>query len=207
LKRVLLYANRLLLATSAIVLTGSVICFALTVAFGEWNTTATLYWFTFSEHIYDDLMETTVLAFLIIGVLFVILMGISRLLAQATPYSRIGARAVLLTFLAGILMCGTYFVRFIFVGPFGYWEHMQTVSMADHVYHLLHFTHDPTELHFYRFYECDRFDLFCQELYSTSPLGSSVKPSDDRILLVTASSAKTVSLQIYGDVVYTRHVP
>ncbi|MEP7286084.1 MAG: hypothetical protein ABI947_09990 [Chloroflexota bacterium] len=202
--RVLLYANWILVAGGALSLLVSLLCLVITIVFGEWNSSITLYWLTFSERFYDDLMSTNLWAFVIIGVLFAVLAISSYLLAQAKRYSQIGARAVFLALFAVVLTFGIDFVRFFQFGPFGEWEHLQTINLNNHVYHLLLFAYDKSEITFYRFYECDQIDLFCQELYSTVPIGSPTPPNDKRIVLVVNSLTKAISLQVYGEIVYTR---
>jgi hypothetical protein len=206
-KRLVIGSHLLLFASAALVLLISILCLIVTIAFGEWNTNATLYWFTFSGNAYDDLSGALFVAGMIIGIAFVIVVGATWLLKEDTRFNKIGAGAVILLFLAWMLMIGTYFVRFFQFGTFSASENLQTINLGDRVYHLLEFVYDVPGMHIYKFYECDRFDLFCQELYSEWPLGCETRPCDDRIFLIADPASKTVSFQSYGKIVYTRYVP
>jgi hypothetical protein len=206
-KRLVISANLLLFVGAALVLLISLLCLVSTIVFGEWNSSATLYWFTFFTHDYDNLMGSLFVAGMIVAIVFVIVVCVTWLLREDTRFNRIGASAVILLLLAWTLMVGSYFVRFFQFGPFSASENLQTVNLGDRIYHLLHFTYDATESHYYWFYECDRFDLFCQKLASHLPLGCETRPCDDRKFLIVDLASKSISFQSYGKIVYTRHVP
>lgn len=209
-KRFLLGANLLLFAGSVLALVFSMLWLLITIMFGEWNFGAILYWLTYSRDIEGNIIEWIGLAFLVIGVVFAVLVMLSYLLPANQRDIQRAARGVMIAFLSVVLAFATNYVRFFQFGPFGDWDHLQNLTMNGRVYHLLEFSYDQPGSIYYRFYECDRFDLFCQELYSIAPIGWPnwpTPPSDTRILLVTDPAANTISLQVYGEKVYTRAAP
>jgi hypothetical protein len=203
--RFLRYANWSLLAAAAILLLISLIYLLFTTIFGEWNHNATLYWLVYSKDADNTVFGGSFWIIFWLGIAFLVIGTLSRFLAPIERFTRIGANSAFLLLFVGLLLYGGMWLRFLQFGPFTTWTHLETTNMDNRVYHLLHFTYDATEAHFYRLYECDRFDLFCAQLYSAWPLGNS-KSGDNTIKLVSDPTASTISMQVYGEIVYTRHL-
>jgi hypothetical protein len=101
--------------------------------------------------------------------------------------------------------CIANFVHFWQV--FGYNEHIETVQLDDHIYHLQFYSYDPAEAYsaYYFLYECDSLDLLCYKIYSIPQTTGGITPDVEEIALVPDIEANTLSVQVNGEIVYTHH--
>ncbi len=214
--RVLNYANRLLfiLAIAAVVI--SIIFTFLWALFGA-GSKRIFFPLIFAPTFFETYLILAVVLFFIIGIAYLFIATTSFFYTQSTKIkldSSYGAKAVLLMIFPCILPIVTAVVLLLLPGsfrsPFGYWKAISTTSHENTHYHLAYYTPDSTEGMFnYYLYACDKFDLFCEEIYQESAFTISTLIGNFEVDMATLHSdpaAHTVTLAINGKAVYVHEV-
>lgn len=187
--------------------TCSMVYLILLVAFG-WGNQTIIYWLAINSQS-GELIAIGLLAFLSIGIAYVVLTLISRLFGERKHHDRLGAKAVVLSFFATPFLCGAYFVILWQVGgplPI-YLQHLESAYAANHNYHLMFYSHDPAEGYndFYYLYECDSLNLLCRKTQTIARTRGGITPDVTEITLAPDAEAKTISLRVNGEIVYIHH--
>ena len=199
-KRLLRYGNWLLVIVSILTAVMASLYLILLLAFGQ-GRSRVIYWLAFSSH-FDDPMTFIFGVTLAVRGAFVVLTITARLLHVSVENSRRGAQAVLLVMLVPVIFYIGSFI--ISISDFDGWKQVDTGSLNKHIYHLLVYSYDWARGDgFYTIYECDRLDLFCDELNAPGIYGSTANAGKARLLVDPATN--TVSLEINGIASYTYH--
>jgi hypothetical protein len=161
------------------------------ILFGH-GSNIVIYRVAFDKELYGTWSLTIGLGFISLSAILLTTVGFVRIFSGDPKISRLAAINLLLVPAVGVILgFGMGIVR-LWDGPFSYWYDIERIVIDSRIYHLQFFAYDMTETHYHHLYECDRFDLFCTDIFSISPLKNYAKIS----LFV---DPKTRNIGIKGD--------
>jgi hypothetical protein len=168
-----------------------------------WGNRFVLYWLSYSILNTNSEFLVGMSVYLFLGSIFAFLLIAHP--SQKLRMAQITRRAFYLGIFASLLFCGMDSLRFFLPGFYSHREHLETIVVNDHLYHLQSFFPNASERYsqYYDLYECDRLDLFCSRIYSLWSNG--IEYTVESIHLI--KEGDTVSIEINGDDIVYTHDP
>ncbi len=197
-KRILVIVNWILLVCAASITLLAAGFFIAKWFFG-WNSPRTLYWISLYQPL--DMVAAVLVMLPVIGVYLLVVILLFRRPTYERQQTIAGANVVfaVVTF---ALVCGSQYSILVHTGILGYREHLETVRLTDHVYHLHYYGYDERYTYRYGVYECDSLDILCQQIYSVFRTTGGIEPDVEVIHLLIVENA--IALEINGETV---HIP
>ena len=197
-KLILVILNWILLLC-VIVITILAAVFFIAKWFFGWNSPRTLYWISLYQPL--DLVAAVVVMLPVIGVYLLVVMLILKRPIYDRQRAIAGANGVFVV-VTFALVCGSQYSILVHTGILGYREHLETVHLTDHVYHLHYYGYDERYTYRYGVYECDGLDILCQQIHSVPLTTGGIEPDVEVIHLLNIENA--IALEINGEIV---HIP